>query len=194
MQPSENMETRNGNENTVKEEEKTDEQDAPMDLSRTPVSGKTSTVDMKVTSTSNPSDGSKQLVEIKREPSSQKDPSYANTQDSQKLTDNKFFIPISLANSSHNDIKTAQQQYNQIIYSCPSPNSLANFIISSANYGQLPPLDDIKFPIRPPDVKEQPDTIPRGESTSDKGSNKSASDYIINSQFLLLRHEIFLHQ
>lgn len=81
-----------------------------------------------------------------------------------KSSDSKSFVPIPFANGnkSNSAVKSEQEQYNQMVYSCPSPSILANYIISSANYGQLPPLDDIKFPIRPPDVKEEPDVIPRG--------------------------------
>lgn len=133
--------------------------DAPMDLSKAP-SSNTDT-----NSQSHNIDGEVKTHRIKTETIVNSGSPFALQESPDpKSLDNKFFVPISFANGnkSNSTVKSEQEQYNQMVYSCPSPSILANYIISSANYGQLPPLDDIKFPIRPPDVKEEPDVIPRG--------------------------------
>lgn len=104
------------------------------------------------------------VITVKQEPQLTPCNSQDDSPDSKPDLRDKFFVPISYNNNVKTDHNYRHNPYNQMISSCPSPNTLANYIVSSANSGyfQFPSLDGIQFPIRAPDTKEQPDPIPRG--------------------------------
>ncbi|XP_039266509.2 uncharacterized protein LOC120341956 isoform X1 [Styela clava] len=161
--PSEPNKNVSKQENTKKDPEngrkKSDDQDIPMDLSC-----QTANSENQPAPDAEPFPVPKTLlaaadfpIKLEHRPiTAQSDSPFRDSPDS-KYGESKYFVPINFSN----DMKMEQENYNSMISSRSSPNTLANYIVSTNSYSDFQSLDDIKFPIRAPDVKEEPDVIPR---------------------------------